>query len=95
MDIQSVSLNEFGAGKRVRVRYLHAGRMASARLAAMGIRPGQVIEVLSNPSVGPFIVSVHGSRVVLGRGIAAHIAVVPEEKRCDAPTGQDTKNGAL
>ena len=63
------------SGVPVRVRALHAGRMAASRLAAMGMGPGSVIEVVSNPSTGPFIVRVRGSRVVLGRGIAKRIVV--------------------
>jgi len=41
----------------------------------MGIVPGTEIEVLQNAARGPFIVSVKGSRIMMGRGMACRIFV--------------------
>ncbi|HOI15604.1 MAG: FeoA domain protein [Syntrophaceae bacterium PtaU1.Bin231] len=62
-------------GKRVRILSVSAGRDLSERLASLGIVPGTEIEVLQNVSRGPFIVSVKGSRIMMGRGMACRIFV--------------------
>ncbi len=41
----------------------------------MGLVPGVEIEVVSNAFHGPFVVSVKGSRMMLGRGMAWKILV--------------------
>ncbi len=64
------------AGSKVRFVNVQAGQALKARLAAMGLVPGSELEVVSNSLHGPFIVSVKGSRLVLGRGMAQKIMVV-------------------
>jgi len=46
------------------------------RLAEMGLTPGMTMEVL-NRGPGPFILSVRGTRLVLGRGMVGRILVRP------------------
>jgi len=46
------------------------------RLAEMGLTPGMTMQVL-NCGPGPFIVSVRGTRLVLGRGMVGRILVRP------------------
>ncbi len=41
----------------------------------MGLVPGAEIEVLRNSLHGPFLISVKGSRIALGRGMAQDIVV--------------------
>lgn len=55
---------------------VNAGRGLQGRLAAMGLVPGVELEVVRSSFRGPFIVSVRGSRVILGRGMAHKIEVV-------------------
>ncbi|MCK9275849.1 MAG: ferrous iron transport protein A [Syntrophales bacterium] len=62
-------------GKRVRLVSVEAGRDLKSRLAAMGLIPGAEIDVLRNANHGPFIISVLGSRIMLGRGMAMKIMV--------------------
>ena len=50
------------------------GHRLAHRLAEMGLTPGQPLEVV-NRSGGPFIVSVRGTRLVLGRGMVRRILV--------------------
>ena len=64
------------AGQKVRFVNVRAGQALKARLAAMGLVPGSELEVVTNSLHGPFIVSVKGSRLVLGRGMAQKIMVV-------------------
>ncbi len=73
--VSGVPLAMVGAGRKVKLLALHTGRECAARLAAMGLVPGAEIEVLRNASRGPFMVSVKGSRVVLGRGVAQRVMV--------------------
>jgi ferrous iron transport protein A len=64
------------SGRRVRVLAVEAGHGLQGRLAAMGLIPGVEIEVLQNTMKGPFLISVKGSRIMLGRGMAQKIMVV-------------------
>ncbi|MBW1731331.1 MAG: ferrous iron transport protein A [Deltaproteobacteria bacterium] len=63
------------AGRRVRLVAIKAGRGLQGRLASMGLVPGVEIEVLQNSLNGPCIVSLKGSRIILGRGMAYKIVV--------------------
>ncbi|HBA85807.1 MAG TPA: hypothetical protein DCZ95_17120 [Verrucomicrobia bacterium] len=63
------------AGRRVRVVAVDAGHGLEGRLAALGLAPGEEIEVLRNGLDGPFLVAVKGSRLALGRGMAQKIRV--------------------
>lgn len=62
-------------GKRVRLSDVQAGRALKARLASLGLIPGVEMEVVNNNMVGPFIVAVKGTRIVLGRSMALKIMV--------------------
>ncbi len=62
-------------GSRVRIIRVDAGNGLKSRLAAMGIIPEAEIEVVMNSFKGPFIISIKGSRIILGRGIAWKITV--------------------
>ena len=53
---------------------IDAGRRATHRLAEMGLTPGTDFKVLQNYG-GPLLVSVRGSRLAIGRGIAEKIWV--------------------
>ncbi|HOV91001.1 MAG TPA: FeoA family protein [Syntrophorhabdaceae bacterium] len=62
-------------GSRVRIVRMDLGRGLKARLTAMGIIPNTEIEVVMNSLKGPFVISIKGSRIILGRGIASKIMV--------------------
>lgn len=55
----------------------NAGRGLAHRLAEMGLTPGENLEII-NRGPGPFIISVKGSRFILGRGMVHRILVRPE-----------------
>ena len=50
--------------------HIYAGSKAHRFLADMGIHDGEKIKVIKNDS-GPVIIEVKGTRVALGRGLAA------------------------
>jgi Fe2+ transport system protein FeoA len=63
------------AGRKVHIVGLNAGQGLQGRLAAMGLVPGAQVEVVMNSTKGPFIVSVKGTRIMLGQGMAQKIMV--------------------
>lgn len=82
-----ISLRELPAGDTGRVMELTGGHGLVARLAALGLTPGALVTVLQNPGHGPLIVLVRESRLVLGRGEAGHVAVLPVVKPGDEQGG--------
>jgi len=68
-------LSMVGMGEKVRLVQVKAGHGLRARLAAMGLIPGERLEVVRNSLRGPLIIVVKGSRVMLGRGMTHRIMV--------------------
>ncbi len=62
-------------GTRAILRSVEGGRQLRGRLAALGLLPGTELEVVQNSGRGPFVVAVKGNRIIIGRGMAARIAV--------------------
>ena len=62
-------------GAKAVLRSIEGGRQMRGRLAALGLLPGTELEVIQNSGKGPFVVGVRGSRIVIGRGMAARIEV--------------------
>lgn len=54
------------------------GRGLIRRLTEMGFTNGAKVKVLNSNSHGPVLVSVRGSRIALGRGVAMKIMVKQE-----------------
>lgn len=69
-----VPLTQAKPGQRVRVQALDGGQALRARLCALGLTPGMSAQVVTM-SAGPVILSVMGSRLVLGHGMAAKVMV--------------------
>ena len=68
-------LSMVGMGEKVRFVQAEAGQGLKARLAAMGLIPGEPLEVVRNSLSGPLIIVVKGSRIMLGRGMTHRIMV--------------------
>jgi Fe2+ transport system protein FeoA len=68
-------LTMISEGKKAILRSIEGGRQLRSRLAALGLLPGAELEVIQNSGQGPFVIAVKGSRIVIGRGMAARIAV--------------------
>jgi ferrous iron transport protein A len=63
------------AGQMVKLVAIDAGHGLRSRLLAMGLVPNVRITVVSNNHPGPFVLSVKGTKMVLGRGMAHKIMV--------------------
>ncbi len=71
----ALPLTLVSSGEKVRIERFLGGVQMKNRLSAMGIIPGEEIEIINN--CGPIIISVKGSRLALGHGIAQKILVSP------------------
>jgi len=69
-------LSAVEAGQTVKLAAIEAGRGLRSRLLAMGLVPNAEITVLSSSGPGPFVVSVKGTKMMLGRGMAHKIIVM-------------------
>jgi len=75
-------------GERVVIREIAGGRTARARLASMGLRTGDPVEVINNTGEGRIILGHDCTRLAIGRGLAQTIIVsLPDDGR-----GQDKES---
>ena len=72
---QTRLLSSVQAGEKVKIAKVEAGRGLNSRLASMGLMPNVQITVVNNTHPGPFVISVKGSKMMLGRGMAHKIRV--------------------
>ena len=63
------------------VQEFMGGAGAQLRLATLGLRKGDEVEVITNRGAGQLVVAVNGTRLALGRGIAKKIMVKPNGRR--------------
>jgi DtxR family Mn-dependent transcriptional regulator len=68
-------LSTIPSGSVVTLAGIDAGRELKSRLAAMGMIPNVEFKVITNNASGPFVVSVKGSKIVLGRSMVHKITV--------------------
>ncbi len=73
---QTRLLSAVRAGETVKIVSVQAGRGLNSRLASMGLMSKVQITVVNNSHPGPFVISVKGSKMMLGRGMAHKIMVV-------------------
>ena len=87
---QTYTLSMIQPGQKVKVASIEAGHGLNSRLAAMGLMPNVEITVINNGHPGPFVISVKGSRIMLGRGMANKIMVCScdHEEDNSRPGGQ-------
>lgn len=74
-DEQVRPLSMVQASETVKLARIEAGRGLNSRLASMGLVPNVKITVVNNSHPGPFVISVKGSKMILGRGMAHKILV--------------------
>jgi Fur family ferric uptake transcriptional regulator len=70
-------------GERGIIEEFMGGSGAQMRLATMGLRSGDEVEVITNRGEGQVVVAVNATRLALGRGIAGKILVKPNGSRRD------------
>ncbi|UCH58238.1 MAG: metal-dependent transcriptional regulator [Candidatus Bathyarchaeota archaeon] len=69
-------LSNLKPGERGRIAFIRAGRKASQRLLDMGFTKGAEVQVVNAaPFKGPLEISVRGSSLALGRGLASKVFV--------------------
>jgi len=59
------------------------GPGAQCRLATLGLRKGDMVEVITNSGAGQLVVAVNNTRLAMGRGVAGKIMVKPNGRRKD------------
>lgn len=69
------------AGETLVIREIGGGAGTRVRLMAMGLRPGDLLEVITNNGQGQIAISCDMKRFVLGRGLAQKIVVEAAEAR--------------
>jgi Fur family ferric uptake transcriptional regulator len=62
-------------GEKIVIKDMMGGREARSRLASMGLRTGDHLEIINNNGMGRLIVGHGSTRLALGRGIAQKIMV--------------------
>jgi len=70
------ALSSIPIGKQVRLQKIDAGRRIAHRLTELGLTPGVEFSIIQD-SGGPLLISVRGSRIAIGRGMANKIQVIP------------------
>jgi len=70
-------------GERGIIEEFMGGSGAQLRLATMGLRSGDEVEVITNRREGQLVVAVNATRLALGRGIAKKIMIKPNGSRRD------------
>jgi Fe2+ transport system protein FeoA len=74
--MKEISLTSLQEGEEAAIVSIVGGHAASKRLADLGLTPGTQIKVLRNALFGgPIELELRGSKLVLGRGIAAKVLV--------------------
>jgi len=70
------NLADVTPGSKVRVVEIRGGLGIRQRLSCLGIHPGDLMIVQASGIMrGPVLVSIHGNKVALGRGVASKIMV--------------------
>jgi len=75
----AVPLESLPDGSAARLVMVRGGAGLRSRLTAMGLRTGAAVRVIHNGGRGPFVVAAGESRIVLGRGMARKVLVLPDD----------------
>ena len=71
-----MALDTVDIKRQVRVMMIHGGHRVRAHLNTLGIHIGDWLTVVERaPFRGPVLVEINGTRLALGRGVAAKIQV--------------------
>jgi Fe2+ transport system protein FeoA len=72
------SLWDIKTGCKAAIVFICGGACAGHRLAELGLLPGEKLVMVHNPCSGPVTVSVKGSKLSIGHGLARKIMVREE-----------------
>ena len=82
--IHGMTLSTARAGERLQIKEFTGGTGARMRLMTMGLRVGDIIEVITNHSSGQVVVATDFHRFVLGQGLARKVVVRPTDPAADS-----------
>lgn len=63
------------SGETVEIKEIAGGKNSRAKLASIGLKPGDIIEIISNNNQGRLIIGHDCTRLAIGRGVARKILV--------------------
>ncbi|MBN2072855.1 MAG: FeoA domain-containing protein, partial [Actinobacteria bacterium] len=70
-----LTLADARPGRRYRIKKVTGGCRMNARLCAMGLMPGEILNVYSASIGGPSCITVKGTKFAVGRGMADRIII--------------------
>ena len=76
---KTIPLIDLKEGQKAIIISISGGRRATQRLTDMGLTPGTEIKLLRNGRLCPVEISVRGSKLAIGCGVAAKILVKVKE----------------
>lgn len=91
--VSLISLVTAKQGEQLAIKDFTGGAGAHLRLLTMGLRIGDVVDVVTNISKGQLVIAVDRKRYVIGRGLAKKILVEPVKKKAALKTKTSDKNG--
>lgn len=62
-------------GQKVILKDIASGTKLKKKLLGMGLTPGVEFSIMNKTHSGPLLINVRGTRLALGRGVAAKIVV--------------------
>ena len=71
-------LTDAKQGTKLVMISVDGGLGSERKLSEMGLLPGEKIKILNNSGLGPVTISIKGSRLALGHGLAKKIFVREE-----------------
>jgi Fur family ferric uptake transcriptional regulator len=79
--VELMPLSHAQEGERGIIEEFMGGSGAQLRLATLGLRRGDHVEVITNNGHGQLVVAVNATRLAMGRGVAKKIMVQPNGRR--------------
>jgi Fur family ferric uptake transcriptional regulator len=75
-----MTLDKARQGENLVIKQIEAGRNLQARVASMGIKIGDPIQIVSAQAGGQVVIASGSSRLIIGKGMAQKITVAPFDK---------------
>ncbi|MCG8567488.1 MAG: FeoA domain-containing protein [Desulfobacterales bacterium] len=92
-----VALHKAKTGEKLIVKSLEAGKQMQLRISSLGLRVGDMVEVVSSGFGGQVVIATGDNRLVIGNGMAQKIWVQPlaqtggmEDATADTPSVEDS-----
>ena len=86
-----VSLHRARQGEKLIVKEFEAGKKMQLRISSMGLKVGDLIEIVSSGFGGQVVIAVGENRLVLGKGMAEKIRVRPFDQTKTLDPDRETR----